>query len=244
MLHGLALEFNHRGGWKRSMDKLEALSQDVTRCRKCPRLVAWREEIAREKRAAFKDEEYWGKPVPGFGDPEARLVLVGLAPAAHGANRTGRMFTGDRSGDWLYRSLHRAGFANQPESVSRGDGLTLNDVYVTAMVRCAPPANKPTIEERDQCLGYLLDELNLLSSARILLALGKFGWDGALMALARLGFAVKPKPKFSHGAEVEVGPYVLLGSFHPSQQNTFTGKLTQPMFDGVFERAKMILGAK
>src|SRR5689334_18838763 len=169
------------------MDDLAALTQEVVACRKCPRLVAWREEVAREKRAAYRDWEYWGRPVPGFGDPEARVVIVGLAPAAHGANRTGRMFTGDRSGDWLYASLHRTGFANQPQSERRDDGLKLRDAYITATVRCAPPANKPTPDERDACLPYLERELRLLERCRVLVALGSFGWDGVLRAARMLG---------------------------------------------------------
>jgi uracil-DNA glycosylase family 4 len=177
--------------------------------------------------------------VPGFGDPAARLLIVGLAPAAHGANRTGRMFTGDESGNWLYAALHRAGFANRPESVRRGDGLRLIDAYVTATVRCPPPANKPTPDERDNCLPYLVRELSLLDEARVLLALGSFAWDGALRALRTLGLDVpRPKPRFGHGAEAQVGDYVLLGCFHPSQQNTFTGKLTEAMMDAVIARAR------
>lgn len=220
---------------------LELLNRRITRCRQCPRLVDWREKVAAEKRAAFQNESYWGRPVPAFGDTQARLVIVGLAPAAHGANRTGRMFTGDRSGEWLYGALHRAGFSSQPKSVSSNDDLQLSDVYITAIVRCAPPQNKPTREERDRCVEYVVQELRLLDKARVILALGKFAWDGVLLALGRLGHAVKPKPMFAHAAESEVGPLLLLGSFHPSQQNTFTGKLTQPMFDGIFSRARALL---
>jgi uracil-DNA glycosylase len=177
--------------------------------------------------------------VPGFGDPGARVVVVGLAPAAHGGNRTGRVFTGDRSGDWLFAALHRAGFANQPTSVHAGDGLRLMGAYVTAVVKCAPPANKPTPAERDNCLPYLVRELRLLEHARVLVALGKFAWDGALSVLRSAGFDVpRPKPAFGHGAEVAIGPYSLIGCFHPSQQNTFTGKLTEKMIDAVFERAR------
>jgi len=203
--------------------------------------VEWRNEAAAEPPRRFAGERYWARPVPGFGDPAAELVVVGLAPAAHGANRTGRMFTGDRSGDWLYRALHRAGYANQPTSDHREDGLRLTGAWVTAVVRCAPPANKPTTVERDTCLPYLAEELGLLSRARTLVALGSFAWDGALRALAALGHpAPRPKPKFSHGAETEVGPYTMIGSYHVSQQNTFTGKLTEEMLDAVFARAREV----
>jgi uracil-DNA glycosylase len=217
---------------------LAALRDEVTSCRRCPRLVAWREEVARTKVARFAGEEYWGRPVPGFGDPAARVVLVGLAPAAHGGNRTGRIFTGDRSGDFLFASLHRTGFANQPTSVAVGDGLRLEDLYVTATVRCAPPANKPAPDERDACLPFLVRELELLHRARVVVALGAFAWDGVLRALAALGHSTRPKPRFGHLVEAPVGPFVLLGSFHPSQQNTFTGKLTPAMLDDVFVRAR------
>jgi len=210
----------------------------VVACRACPRLVAWREEVARTRRAAFADEEYWGRPVPGFGDPDARLVVVGLAPAAHGANRTGRIFTGDRSGDFLFAALHRAGFANQPTSVAADDGLELRDCWITAIVRCAPPANRPTPAERDRCLPWTVEELDLLPRARTLLCLGAFGWDGALRLLAARGHPTpRPRPRFGHGAEATVGPYRLLGCFHPSQQNTFTGRLTAAMIDDVLARA-------
>ena len=203
--------------------------------------MEWRNEAAAEPPRRFAGERYWARPVPGFGDPAAELVVVGLAPAAHGANRTGRMFTGDRSGDWLYRALHRAGYANQPTSDHREDGLRLTGAWVTAVVRCAPPANKPTTVERDTCLPYLAEELGLLSRARTLVALGSFEWDGALRALAALGHpAPRPKPKFSHGAETEVGPYTMIGSYHVSQQNTFTGKLTEEMLDAVFARAREV----
>jgi uracil-DNA glycosylase family 4 len=197
--------------------------------------VEWRELVAREKRAAFRDEDYWGRPVPGFGDPAARVYILGLAPAAHGGNRTGRVFTGDRSGDWLFGSLHRTGFANQPESVRAGDGLTLHDAFVAAAVRCAPPANKPLPAERDNCLPYAEEELELLRPA-VIVCLGAFAWDAACRLLG-----VKPRPKFGHSAEYEVpdGP-VLVGTYHPSQQNTFTGRLTEPMLDAVFERAKLL----
>ena len=220
---------------------LPQLTKRIITCQRCPRLVAWREQVARQKRAAFREEEYWGRPVPGFGDPRARVLLCGLAPAAHGGNRTGRVFTGDRSGDWLYGALYRAGFASQPTSVRRDDGLHLRDCYITACVRCAPPANKPTPEERDTCLAYLIEELQLLPQVRVIVCLGAFAWDGALRAIRSVGYLVQPKPRFGHGAEANVGPYVLLGCYHPSQQNTFTGKLTQPMIDAVLLRAKRLV---
>jgi uracil-DNA glycosylase family 4 len=216
---------------------LELLNEQVVACRRCPRLVAWRERVARDKRAAFRDEDYWGRPVTGFGDPRARVVLCGLAPAAHGANRTGRVFTGDRSGDWLFAALHRAGLANQPTSRHRGDGLRLRDCYITACVRCAPPANRPSPVERDACLEYLARELPLLTRARVLVCLGGFAWDGVLRALRALGHRPGRRPDFGHGALAAVGPYLLLGCYHPSQQNTFTGRLTAPMMDAVLARA-------
>ena len=221
---------------------LAALTDEIIACRRCPRLVAWREQVAREKVARFRNETYWGRPVPGFGDPEARILLVGLAPAAHGGNRTGRVFTGDASGDFLWAALHRAGLADRPSSRRADDGLTLTDVYIAAAVRCAPPANKPTPQERDDCAPYLARELGLLSEVRVLVALGAYGWDAALRAMAANGArqALATRPRFAHGAEIEVGRYVLLGTYHPSQQNTFTGKLTPPMFDAVVSRAKDI----
>ena len=218
-------------------DALAGIEADVIACRACPRLVAWREEVAREKVARFADQDYWGKPVPGFGDPAARVLILGLAPAAHGGNRTGRIFTGDRSGDFLYASLHRTGFANQPTSVARDDGLRLAGAYVTAVNRCAPPGNRPTPDERDRCLPFLAREIQALPDLSVIVALGSFAWDGALKALASLGHAVRPKPRFGHGAEAAVGPFILLGCFHPSQQNTFTGKLTEAMLDDVMARA-------
>jgi uracil-DNA glycosylase family 4 len=221
--------------------RLEELEEQITVCRRCPRLVAWREEVARTKRAAFAAEEYWGRPVPGFGDPRARVVVLGLAPAAHGGNRTGRVFTGDRSGDWLFAALYRAGFANQPSSRSREDGLTLHECWVAAAVRCAPPANRPTPDERDACLPYAVRELELLGQARVVVCLGAFAWDAALRILAALGAAIsRPRPRFGHGAEAEIDRFTLLGCFHPSQQNTFTGRLTEPMLDGVLCRARAL----
>jgi uracil-DNA glycosylase len=222
---------------------LEALQEEIVGCRRCPRLVAWRERVAVEKRAAFAHESYWGRPVPGFGDRSARMVVVGLAPAAHGGNRTGRIFTGDRSGAFLFAALYRCGLATQPTSVRRDDGLRLHRVYVTAVNRCCPPGNRPTPEERDACLPFLARELMQLASARVLLCLGSFAWDGALRATALLSHPTpRPRPRFGHGAEAWIGPYLLLGSFHPSQQNTFTGKLTEPMFDAVVRRAIDVAG--
>jgi uracil-DNA glycosylase family 4 len=215
-------------------DDLERIERNVVACRACPRLVAWRELIAREKVARFAHEEYWGRPVPGFGDPAARVLVLGLAPAAHGGNRTGRIFTGDRSGDFLFAALHRAGFANRPVSLHRGDGLRLRDAYLAAVNRCAPPGNRPTPEERDRCLPFLERELRALPRVSVVVPLGAFAWDGALRALAALGHRTSPKPRFGHGVEAQVGSFVLLGCFHPSQQNTFTGKLTQAMIDAVF----------
>jgi uracil-DNA glycosylase family 4 len=221
------------------MSELEGLHRRIVRCTKCPRLVAWREEAAANPPRRYAGERYWARPLPGFGDPAARIVLVGLAPAAHGGNRTGRIFTGDRSGDWLFASLHRVGLANQATSEHADDGLRLRDAYVTAVNRCAPPANRPTPQERDNCLPYLVAELGLLSRARVLVALGSFAWDGALRALRERGVEVpRPRPPFGHGAEAPIGDYVLLGCFHPSQQNTFTGKLTEGMLDDVFSRAR------
>jgi uracil-DNA glycosylase family 4 len=220
-----------------SSSSLAELEEQIVECRRCPRLVAWSEEVARVKRASFAHEEYWGRPVPGFGDPEARLVILGLAPAAHGANRTGRVFTGDRSGDFLFAGLHRAGYANQPTSVSADDGLALRDCWIMAAVRCAPPANKPTPQERDTCLPWARSELALLPNARVVLCLGAFGWDAALRLR---GVVPKPKPKFGHGAIVDGEPWAMLGCFHPSQQNTFTGVITPQMLDQVLEAARTL----
>ena len=218
--------------------KLEVLERRIVRCRRCPRLVAWREAAAANPPRRYAGERYWARPVPGFGDPAAWLVVVGLAPAAHGGNRTGRIFTGDRSGDWLYTALHRAGLASQPTSVARGDGLELKGAFVTAVNRCAPPGNRPTPAERENCLPYLAEELSLLKEARAILALGSYAWAGSLLALAALGHPTpRPRPRFGHGAEARIGPYLLVGSFHPSQQNTFTGKLTMQMLEGAIVRA-------
>lgn len=215
-------------------DSLARVEADIVGCRVCPRLVAWREQVAREKRAAFRDVEYWGRPVPGFGDPDAELLIVGLAPAAHGGNRTGRVFTGDRSGDWLFGALYRAGYANQPTSTARDDGLALHGAYVSACVRCAPPGNAPLPSERDACLPYLAREMRLLARVRAIVCLGAFAYDG----LARLT-GLRPRPAFGHAVEARLPDgRAVVCSFHPSQQNTFTGKLTQPMFDAIFVRAR------
>ena len=215
-------------------DALDDLERRVVACRRCPRLVEWRERVAREKRAAFRNEEYWGRPLPGFGDPDARVYILGLAPAAHGGNRSGRVFTGDRSADWLYGSLHRTGFANQPTSLHPGDGLRLDRAFVAAAVRCAPPANRPLPAERDNCLPYAGEELALLDGVSVIVCLGGFAWDAA----ARL-LELRPRPRFGHGAEHALaGAPVLLGCYHPSQQNTFTGRLTEEMIDAVFARAR------
>jgi uracil-DNA glycosylase family 4 len=220
-------------------EALAELERRVVECRRCPRLVEWRERVAREKRKAFRDQVYWGRPIPGFGDPAARVFVLGLAPAAHGGNRTGRIFTGDRSGDWLFASMYRTGFANQPTSVHRDDGLELRGAWIGAAVRCAPPANKPLPTERDNCLPYAGEELELLPGVEVVLCLGAFAWDAA----CRL-YGIKPRPKFGHGAEHDpaAGGPTLLGCFHPSQQNTFTGKLTEPMTDAVFLRARELAG--
>ncbi|MFQ5947635.1 MAG: uracil-DNA glycosylase [Acidimicrobiia bacterium] len=203
----------------------------------------WRERVAREKRAAFRDHEYWGKPVPGFGDSRARLLIVGLAPAAHGANRTGRMFTGDRSGDWLYRALYKAGFANRPTALGIDDGVVLTDAYITAPVRCCPPANKPTADERNRCRGWLEAEMDLLPRIRVIVCLGSVAYSDVLRLLRDRGIAVpSPRPAFVHGVEVGTDGPRVIGSYHPSQQNTFTGKLTEDMLDAVFTRARRALG--
>ena len=222
----------------RDLPTLDAMIAD---CFACPRLVAWREEQARVKVARFRDETYWARPVPGFGDERARILLVGLAPAAHGGNRTGRVFTGDASGDFLFRAMHAVGLANQPTSRRPGDGLELHDTRVAAAVRCAPPANKPTPLEQQTCRPYLVRELQLLPELRVIVALGAIGWDAALKALAALGHATPtPRPRFGHGAEAHIGPFTLLGTYHPSQQNTFTRRLTPPMLEAVLARATAI----
>ena len=218
---------------------LPALGRRIVRCRRCPRLVEWREQVAANPPRRFEGDQYWARPLPGFGDPAARLIVIGLAPAAHGGNRTGRVFTGDRSGDWLYASLHRSGFANQARSERRDDGLRLRAAYVTAVNRCPPPGNRPTPAERDNCLPYLVEELRLLERAKVLVALGSFAWEGALRALRGLGREIpRPKPRFGHGAEAQIGGYMLVGCYHPSQQNTCTGKLTEAMLDDLFARAR------
>lgn len=226
----------------RDVDPWMALRAQIEGCRACPRLVAWREEVARRRRVAYQDQEYWGRPVPGFGDRDARLLLVGLAPAAHGGNRTGRVFTGDRSGDWLFAALHRAGYANRPRSVSRDDGLILRDAYVTAAVRCAPPQNRPTPDEQARCRPYLERELRLLRRLRVVVALGGLAWQATWRALDATGLATvpRPRPRFAHGAEVPAGRLTVVGCYHPSQQNTFTGRLTDAMGDEILRRVRRL----
>ncbi len=225
---------------------LDALDGAVVECRACPRLVAWREQVAQERRAAFRDQQYWGRPVPGFGPSDASIVVLGLAPAAHGANRTGRVFTGDRSGDWLFSALYRAGLANQPMATGRDDGLRLHGTRVLAAVRCAPPANKPTPDERDTCSGWLDAELAMLRpTMRVVVALGAFAWDAAVSWHVRSGGELqRPRPRFGHAAQSPLGDVALIGSFHPSQQNTFTGRLTEPMLDAVVQAARAAAGGE
>jgi uracil-DNA glycosylase family 4 len=221
---------------------MEELNSRITSCRLFPRLVEWREGVAFSKVRRYSDEVYWGKPVPGFGDPDARLLIVGLAPAAHGANRTGRMFTGDRSGEWLYRALHKAGFSNQPASATASDRLRLNNCYITAAVRCAPPGNKPTREEFANCRSYLLEEVSLLSNVSVVLGLGRIGFDAAVEAVCTVrGIHSSTRPRFAHGATFRIRDVRFLASYHPSQQNTFTGRLTESMFDAVFRKAVRLL---
>ncbi len=225
-----------------SRDSLTALNKQIISCRRCPRLVEYRERVARVKRRAFLDQTYWGRPLPGFGDSKARILLVGLAPAAHGGNRTGRVFTGDLSGDFLYAALYRAGFANQPTAVRRGDGLKLTDVYIAAAVRCAPPDNKPLPDEFENCHEYLDRELELLKHVQVLIALGQIAFDSCLGALARRGVAMdKPRPKFGHDCVYDLGPYQLISSYHPSQRNTQTGLLTAVMFDRMLVHARLLM---
>ena len=222
---------------------LPMLDAAIVDCFACPRLVAWRESVAETKVARFRDETYWARPFPGYGDPDARILIVGLAPAAHGGNRTGRVFTGDESGEFLWRALHAQGLSDRSVSRRAGDGLTLRGLRIAAAVRCAPPANKPTPDEQQRCRPYLVRELQLLRELRVILPLGAIGWQAALRSLAALGHATpRPKPRFGHGAEAAIGPYTLLGSYHPSQQNTFTGKLTQPMLQQVLARARELAG--
>ncbi|GAC1412117.1 MAG: hypothetical protein NVSMB57_07450 [Actinomycetota bacterium] len=220
-------------------DSIARVSAEVVSCVRCPRLVAWRTEAAATPPARFRGEEYWARPLPGFGPASARLLIVGLAPAAHGGNRTGRIFTGDRSGDWLFRALHKAGYANQPHSQSRDDGLRVKDCYICAVVRCAPPANKPLPSERDNCIPYLEREIALLSKVRVVVALGSFAFENSWRAFG----GGSPRPRFGHLAEASLGKITLIGSFHPSQQNTFTGRLTEPMFDAVFARARALIAS-
>jgi uracil-DNA glycosylase family 4 len=233
-------QLDPEGGSPGRAEALAELNAEVVGCRRCPRLVAWREQVARDKAPRYENDRYWGRPVPGFGDPDARIVTVGLAPAAHGGNRTGRIFTGDRSGDFLFASLYRTGFANRPTSVARDDGLQLRGMYVAAVVRCAPPGNRPTPIERNTCLPYLERELRIFSDARTIVALGAFAWGGVLRALAAMGLHARPRPSFGHAVEATVGDYRLIGTYHPSQQNTFTRKLTEAMLDAIFEQARAV----
>ncbi|HEV3227826.1 MAG TPA: uracil-DNA glycosylase [Solirubrobacteraceae bacterium] len=222
---------------------LAELAAEISACRRCPRLVTWREEVARNPRAAFRGQRYWGRPLAGFGDPDAAVLVLGLAPAAHGGNRTGRIFTGDRSGDWLFASLWRTGFANQPTSVSRDDGLRLTGCWIAAAVRCAPPGNRPLPAERDNCLPWTVREVALLGGLRVAVCLGAFAWDAALRLRTQLGApTLRPRPRFAHGAEVHAEPWTMVGCFHPSQQNTFTGRLTTEMTDAVMARARELAG--
>jgi uracil-DNA glycosylase family 4 len=241
------IEATGHGGRNARLQALETLTAEIIECRRCPRLVAWREEVARVKVRRFRDEPYWGRPVPGFGDPDARILLIGLAPAAHGGNRTGRVFTGDASGDFLWAALHEVGLANRPTGRRAGDGLALTDAYVAAAVRCAPPANAPTTEERDACAPFLSRELAILDRVRVIVALGQCGWDAAFRAGAaqldgRGAPTPSPRPRFGHGAEAQVGTFRVVASFHPSQQNTFTGRLTRPMLVDVLRRAIEVAG--
>lgn len=228
------------------MSSLEHLNKDIVSCQKCPRLMNWCQTIAKKKRKMYLQDTYWGKPVPSFGDPKAQILIVGLAPAAHGANRTGRMFTGDRSGLWLYRAIHKAGLSNQFSYERADDGLILENVWITAMVHCAPPQNKPTTEEKAACFEYFQKELQFLTHVKVIIALGSIGWDGIYKTLRNLTPGNSPgekgkKPKFGHGATFAWGPYTVIGSYHPSQQNTFTGRLTEPMLDDIFKQAKSCL---
>jgi uracil-DNA glycosylase family 4 len=244
MIQSMVVKRRGEPGGSTESGAMAELCMHVHACRRCPRLVEWREASAADPPRRFRGEEYWARPLAGFGDPRARLAIVGLAPAAHGANRTGRMFTGDRSGEWLYAALHRAGYANQASSLRRGDGLRLEDAYVTAVVRCAPPANRPSPAERDNCLPYLELELGLLERCRTIVALGAFAWDGVLRATRALGAELpRPRPRFGHGAEASAGRWTMLGCYHPSQQNTFTGRLTEPMLNAVFGRARELASA-
>jgi len=245
MLGGLGWHA-HRRGYVTGVEgacqeSLETLEREVIGCRRCPRLVAWREQVARERRASFADQSYWGAPLPGMGDPDATVLILGLAPAAHGANRTGRLFTGDRSGDFLFAALHRAGFANQPTSTSAADRLRLGGVWITAAVRCAPPANRPTTEERENCMPWAVRELELLKEIRVTVCLGAFAWQAALLldtAASGRSAPPRPRPRFAHGGEYIGGRFTMIGCYHPSQQNTFTGRLTESMIDEVLRAAR------
>ncbi len=226
-------------------ESLAKLGDSIVTCRACPRLVQWREQVARDKRAAFRDQEYWARPVPGFGDPRASLLVLGLAPAAHGGNRTGRVFTGDRSGDWLFAALYRAGYANQPTSTGPADGLALHGAYVAAAVRCAPPQNRPSPTERDRCRPFLVRELELLDGVGVIVALGGFAYEALWRTLAEQGVALpRPRPRFAHGLEVPTPRATVVCSYHPSQQNTFTGRLTETMLDDIFRRARALTGGR